>query len=555
MEKNTISRFVLALCTAALALTVTPQHCAAQEREPVPMPTVNTDSVMKHIIELSSETYEGRLAGSRGHELAMRYVERVLGNYGVRDIKEQPFEVECNEVENCKFNIYTPGSKERRVFTLGNEFCCAGMTGRGYVDAQMIFCGYGVDHGMFDEYKQVDVQGKIAVVLTGLPEWLPESVGEHYRSLRDKARTAERHGAIGLLAINLSPSCTSYEPQGRVYCGELPHLGTFPMLQLTLDCGRELLTGEAMSLDDALQAIDKDHKVSSFATLKKAEIDVNARYRQRAETSNVVGLLEGCDKNLRKEIIVVGASLDGAGIQGETCLFPGADINASGVAAVLETARVLSDSDYRPKRSVLFVLFSGSEQQYLGSREFLHQYERLRNVEAFINVQNIGYGDSLVVLGDNSYPSLWKEAYFCDTNARTFDMSFDDLQSIWPTATMIGELNGDSTAVLDDCRFPLMKKLGSHSFRASGRYDIMRSSEKSNPRGDARAFDKAGIPSLVITTHDGMHHNHVATDIWENIDRRILTLASQLTSDIICQLGEGLYQGRSPQSKSKRFLD
>ena len=315
MEKRIFCRVILRLCAAALPLMAVVSPVLAQHRAPVPMPTICPDSVMKHIVELSSETYEGRLAGSEGYDRAVRYVEKALRRYGVRELKQQPFVLECNEVENCKFNIYTPGSKEKRVFTLGNEFCCAGMTGRGYVDAQMVFCGYGVDHGVFNEYKGVDVQGKIVVVLTGLPEWMPASVGDNYQTLRDKARTAERHGAIGMLAINISPSCMPYEPQGRVYCGELPHLATFPILQLTMDCGRELLTTEQTDLDAAIHTLD-GHQVSSFALLKKAEIDVNARYRQRATTMNVSGLLEGKDKNLRKEIIVVGASLDGTGIQG-----------------------------------------------------------------------------------------------------------------------------------------------------------------------------------------------------------------------------------------------
>lgn len=495
MKKNILCGILF----VALAYIV---PATAQERDPVPMPEVNTDSIMKHIVELSSETYEGRLAGAAGHERAMAYVERVLRNHGVKEMKRQKFELECNEVENAKFNVYVPGSKERRVFTLGNEFCCVGMTGRGYVDAQMTFCGYGVDHSFFDEYKGVDVQGKIVVVLSGTPQWMPESVSKYYQSLRDKARTAERHGAIGMLVINTSRSCFSYEPQGRVYCGELPHLGTFPILQLTLDCGRELMNDEAVTLDDAIQGLDI-HKKQSFTLLKKAEIDVNARYSQRASTANVIGLLEGSDKKLRREVIVVGASLDGTGIQGETCIFPSADINASGVAAVLETARLLSNPDYRPKRSILFVLFSGSEQQYMGSREFLKQYDNLRNIEAFINAQNIGSGDSLVVLGDNHYPSLYDIAHLHDT--------------------------------------------------AASRQDIWSNGEKTNPRGDARVFDALSIPSLVITTHNGMCHNHVPSDIWENIDRRILTKATRLVVETTAELGEGLYQGRSLASRSQKL--
>ena len=174
----------------------------------------------------------------------------------------QHFTLEANEVENCKFNIYTPGTKERRTFILGNDYCCAGMTGRGYIDSRMVFVGYGIDDEEYNEYAKVDVQGQIVVVLTGLPEhpWLPSTVTDHYTTLRDKARAAERHGAIGMLAINTSPSCLPYEPQGRIYCGEPPHMGTFPVLQLTLDCGRELLLDEDIRLEEAIDNIENGIK-------------------------------------------------------------------------------------------------------------------------------------------------------------------------------------------------------------------------------------------------------------------------------------------------------
>lgn len=505
MKKKTVRSVLFRLCLAAMPLLAPASAVHAQGLDPLPVPAVSTDSLMKHIVELSSDYYQGRLSGTVGHERAMGYVERVLENYGLK-VNQQQFPIECNEIENCKFNIYTPGSKERRHYTLGNEFCCAGMTGRGYVDAQMVFCGYGIAEQDMDEYKGVDVQGKIVVILTGLPDgsWLPQNIAQHYATLRDKARVAEKHGALGMLAVNLSPSCLPYEVQGRVYCGELPHLATFPILQLTLDCGRELLAGEKISLDTAVSVINRTHAPSSFTLLKKAEVDVNAIYRQRAVTANVLGLLEGSDRRMKDELIVVGASLDHVGMQGETCLFPGADVNASGVAAVLETARLLAQPQYRPRRSVLFVLFSGSEQLYLGSRIFLANFPQLRKVEAFINVQNIGCGDSIVLLGDNRYPSLWEIARVRDS--------------------------------------------ANHSL-------IHRSPEATNPRGDARGFDAIGIPSLVFTSLNGLQHNHVPSDIWENIDRRMLTGATQVMVETVRELCDGMYRGRTPKSKSLKFLE
>ena len=505
MTKKGLWSKMARLLALAMPLLAGGSLAQAQIRDAMAMPVVEEDSIMKHIIELSSERYEGRLAGSLGYDAAVRYVERVLQRYGA-SCSEQRFNIECNEVENCKFNIYIPGTKDKRIFTLGNEFCCAGMTGRGYVDAQVVFCGYGICEEEFNDYKGVDVQGKIVMLLTGLPEgsWLPQNIAQHYATLRDKARVAEKHGALGVLAVNLSPSCLPDEVQGRVYCGELPHLATFPILQLTLDCGREILQDEKLPLDSTVSIINRTHAPSSFALLKKAEVDVNAIYRQRAVTANVLGLMEGSDRRLRDEIIVVGASMDHVGMQGETCLFPGADVNASGVAAVLETARLLSQPQFRPRRSILFVLFSGSEQLYLGSRIFLANYPKMRKVEAFINVQNIGCGDSIVLLGDNRYPSLWEIARVRDS--------------------------------------------ANHSL-------IHRSPEATNPRGDARGFDAIGIPSLVFTSLNGLQHNHVPSDIWENIDRRMLTGASQVMVETVRELSDGMYRGRTPKSKSLKFVE
>ena len=494
MDKKHLTTIVAGLFLATMML---PARAQETKRDEVPMPTVHQDSLMKHVTELSSETYQGRLAGTEGYNRAVRYVQRVLKTYGLEQMDEIPFTVECNEVENAKFNVYRPGDKEPRVFTLGNEFCCAGVTGRGYVDAQMVFCGFGIDEKDFNEYKYVDVKGKIAIVLTGVPEWmrLPQAAASQYTTLRDKARTAEKHGAIGLLAVNVSTTCPPYEPQARTYCGELPHLGTFPILQITLDCAREIMADQVTPLDSALARMQRDGTVQSFSLVKKAEIDVNARYNPAARTTNVMGLLRGTDKYLSREYIVIGASLDGSGMQGETCLFPGADINASGVAAVLETARLLSKAEYRPRRSVLFVIFSGSEQQFAGSRNFVEMYPQLDKAEAFINVQNIGYGDSVAVLGGMKYPTL--ESIVLDRDTVT------------------------------------------------GRLNVAHSGEPQGVRGDARAFDAARIPSVVITTTRGMHHNHTTTDVWENIDRRILTICSQLVTETVAELGEGLYQGRN----------
>lgn len=467
----------------------------------------NTDTLMKHIRVLSSSEYEGRVAGSQAYLNAASYCSDVLASYGVQPYKKddwsQPFEVELNEIENCNFHTYVNDNDTRIRYVLGRDYICASMTGRGYVEAPVVFCGYGIDDRTFNEYGSVDVQGKIVLCMTGVPDFLPSKVTDRYSTLRDKAAVARKHGAVGLVAINISETCRPNEVQHFAYCGEGKHLPTFPIVQPTMEMGNALLQDEQMTLDSVMDVLTTSQKPSSFHLRKSFEININAKYHPASPTYNVVGVLPGHDERLKKEFVVVGAHLDHVGKQGATCIFPGADDNASGVAALLETARLLTtmapDSIEYTKRSIIFVLFSGGELEQLGSRLFVEKFPQLKNIECFINAECIGGGDSILVLGNKRFPSLWNIA-----------------------------LNNDTIGA-----------------------KMMVSTQRTLPKGDATAFYRVGIPSLVFTNYQGHHYDHVPSDISENIDRNMLTRNASLMAQVIYELSLGDYQGRS--IRSKRF--
>lgn len=463
------------------------------------------DTLLNHIRDLSSSVYEGRLSGTDEYLAAADYVIEALERYGVQPYMgewAQYFETECNKIENCTFNTYVNSADARQVYVLGRDFCCSGMTGRGYADAPVVFCGYGIDNGAFDEYADVDAKGKVVMVLSGVPSFLPHAVTSKYEQIRDKARVAKRHGACALVVINMAANCSPYEVQGAVYSGELPHEATFPVIQPTKDCGDRLLEGELLTLEEAVQGINNGHKPVSFHLRKKFEIDVNAKYHPAALTANVIGIYPGEDPKMAGEYVVVGANLDHVGMQGTTCLFPGADDNASGVAALLETARMLSMSDDQPSRSILFVLFAGGEQQWLGSRIFVSNFTPLKSIEAYVDVCKVGSGDSIAVMGNKRYPQLWNVARKVDTLYCTSDM-----------------LTGQKTL----------------------------------PKWNAAAFDMVGIPCVNITGYKGNRHPHVPSDIVENIDRRFIVKATQLLFETVLDLSFGDYQGRSNDSKRVKF--
>ena len=468
----------------------------------------NSDTLMKHIRILSSSQYEGRIAGSQAYIDAANYCASVLSSYGIKPYDgewAQYFEVEYNEIENCNFYTYVNDNDTRIRYVLGRDYVCSSMTGRGYTDAPVVFCGWGIDDRYYNEYSQVDVQGKVVLCLSGVPDFLPASVTDRYATLRDKAEVARRHGAAGLVCINLSETCLPYEVQHQAYCGEAAYQLTFPVVQPTQQMGDALLQNEQMTLDSAIATLKATQTPHSFHLRKRFEININAKYKDNASTCNVVGVLPGYDEKLKGEILVVGAHLDHVGMQGSTCLFPGADDNASGVAAVLECARLLTthapaDIEYN-KRTIVFVLFSGGEYQHLGSRIFVSNFPKLKKIEAFINAECIGAGDSILVEGNRRFPLLWEVANHND--------------AVYP--------------------------------------QMLCHSQVTNPKGDASAFAAVGIPSMVFTHYQGNHHNHVPSDISENIERDIMTKNASLMAQVIYELSLGDYQGRSLRSKRFSF--
>jgi Zn-dependent M28 family amino/carboxypeptidase len=120
--------------------------------------------------------------------------------------------------------------------------------------------------------------------------------------------------------------------------------------------------------------------------------------RREAAAANVIGILEGSDPMLKNETIVIGAHYDHLGHGGAGSLAPkegevhhGADDNASGVAGVLELARIFAAQKPRPRRSIVFATFSGEEEGLLGSNYYVnHPIVPLANTIAMINMDMIG---------------------------------------------------------------------------------------------------------------------------------------------------------------------
>jgi hypothetical protein len=401
----------------------------------------------------------------------------------------EAFFTEANVIKNSFFETEFRG--EKKVYVLGKDYACRGFSGSGDVTGHAVFCGYGVSSDDYDDYENIDVKDKIVVVMKGVPSFLPDSIKGKFSYARDKARIAEHKGAKAIVIITMPAERDTATVQGSVMCGKPPHLAHFPMIQPHYNCGKNLFATEKISLPELLQQINETKQPQSFTMLQTMRINVEADYNPQAKTYNVVGMIEGSDPKLKDEYIICGAHLDHVGKQGTDLIFPGADDNGSGTVAVLEIARTLNQLEERPKRSIIFVLFACEESGLTGSTHFVKSFTPIEKVIAFVNMDCIGNGDSIRILGAKSYPKLWQLA---------FDKNAEHTQFL--SATPTGE-----------------------------------------PGADAAPFMEVGIPCLYFVSTNGYQHLHQPGDTVETINPVLLEKQATLCLEALRELGRGNYCG------------
>jgi len=264
----------------------------------------------------------------------------------------------------------------------------------------LVYVGYGISAPElgYDDYARVDVKGKIIVMESGLPvgrnnpeieKWVPYDYHQY------KFKNAVEHGAIGWLYINkLANPNTSYHKE-IVYA----HIGE--------EVATDIFKASGKDYKQIKENINKNLETNSFVLKGKAKIAAETKRYEDAKSCNVIGFIEGFDPELKNEVIIVGAHLDGVGSPGK--LLPGALDNASGVVNVMAAAKALAQSEVKPGRSIMFILFGGEECGLVGSTYYVnHPKVQKENVIGMINLDMVGNGTGLALWGGASFPEITK---------------------------------------------------------------------------------------------------------------------------------------------------
>jgi Zn-dependent M28 family amino/carboxypeptidase len=358
-----------------------------------------------HIRALADDSMKGRQTGSEEYLQAAAYVVGKFKSWGLQSAGVngtyfQPVHFDEQRVQTDRSTLALESDGKRIPLELGKDAVLGSRLAQpDSVYAPLVFIGYGLHlpesgYDDFDspEVPQGSLKGKIVVLVNGGPADLSGPLKSFARTtpLIKAIRDAR---AVGLISIP-TPKSMDFGWQRIASSASQPgmRLAATPedasiakrhpaladdhstLFTATFNPGQaeKLFRGTGHTFADILALADAQKPLPRFELNKTLDATID-KQTSRVVSPNIAAVLPGSDPSLKAQYVIISAHLDHLGvgepIHGKT-IYPGAMDDASGVATVLETARSISQSGERPKRSLLFLVFTGEEKGLLGSRYF-----------------------------------------------------------------------------------------------------------------------------------------------------------------------------------------
>ena len=359
---------------------------------------IDSNRIKAHVVYLADDKLKGRQPGKEGYMMAVDYVQKQYKEMGLQPAGENGTYLQKVTLRKSRLNkdnatlILTLPNGDKKPLTLGTEFYVYPHPERKSIDfdAPLAFVGTGFDTPSIgiQDYKNLDVKGKIVIILRKVPDHLSTNVKLHLQYPATLQEFAAKNGAIGVLVCNYTSNNVQFKalannmsvngigaailPDGKRASSASALGGKIQVAGgITVPFLKELMQAEGENLDALWQSLEKGTYVSK--TLKGS---ISGHYESNfedIESYNVIGKIEGSDAKLKNEYVIHSAHLDHVGvgkpINGDS-IYNGAHDNASGVACALEIARAYSKLSNKPKRSVVFAIMTAEELGLLGSGYF-----------------------------------------------------------------------------------------------------------------------------------------------------------------------------------------
>jgi aminopeptidase YwaD len=452
---------------------VTPGALAQQQRAANDEPSAAR--LRADVTYLASDKLEGRRTGTPGAKEAAQYIADEFKQLGLRPGASRQFnfaagQSKSEEQQATYFQSFPyvasveAGKGNAMAFTrklgemvggtpappldlrVGEDWLPLAWSANGRIERSgVVYVGYGITANDLnhDDYANVDVKDKIALAFVGTPDGdNPHGQFVRYNDLRFKAAAARDHGARALLLITREENfkddklahlhlddnaagdaglpvglISRQVARNAIEAAATPSV-RFEALEAALNAPAANTPSSGAGQPSAQPATSATAPTKNFsAALNNIAFSLTTDLmRREAPAANVVGVLPGRDVKVQDELIIIGAHYDhlGRGGQGSLAaregeIHHGADDNASGTAALLELARLFAAT--RPRRTLVFIAFSGEEEGLLGSAYYVKQPARpLAQTVAMINMDMVGrLKDDKLNVGGVGTAAEWRE--------------------------------------------------------------------------------------------------------------------------------------------------
>lgn len=359
------------------------------------MQKADPEKIRAHVKYLADDKLEGRGTGQKGGDMAAQYIADQFKSYGL-----QPAGDNGTYMQRVPMVGVTPAAEtsfslvgargDARTLKVLDEYVAYDQTQQAQsdVDADIIFAGYGIEapEYQWDDYKGVDVKGKVLLILVNEPpsedpKFFTGRALTYYGRWMYKYEEAARKGAAGVILVHREDMASyPWDVVRSSNSGEKSYLtldGT-PKLKVAawvqFVVAKQLVAGDGLDLGKMMSdAQSRDfHPVVLHSKLKAHMVSKVRPF----ESNNVIAVLPGSGAKLKDQAVLYTAHYDHLGIRPDMPgdnIYNGADDNATGCGILLELARVYTLAKQKPARSVIFASVTAEEQGLLGS-EYLGKH-------------------------------------------------------------------------------------------------------------------------------------------------------------------------------------
>jgi len=386
-----------------------------------------------HLTFLASDELEGREMCEPGSRVAAAYIASRFEHLGLIPLGDNNTYMQNLKVrrigvepEAASFNLHHTDSKVEN-FSLITDF----LINRGNLNEPLpvVFAGYGLDLEHYSDYKNIDVKGKLVLYFSHTPqEGLTDgkfsdpqyardynlyTMGRRSRNaLKSKVEMAKEKGAAGIIIVEnpnhehtknyetLKRMMINFFYNQRQYSRILEERASsrLPQVWISEGIAQKLFMSAGKSMNAIQKEFDKTAQPNSFEIEGIKISFTSSGEKSIKNTRNVVGMIEGSDPVLKNEVIVIGGHYDHVGIRNGV-VFNGADDDASGTVGVIELAEAFVENNIKPKRSMIFIAFTGEEKGMIGSEHYAaNPYVPVEKIAGMIQLDMLGRNEDIINL-------------------------------------------------------------------------------------------------------------------------------------------------------------